>query len=527
MAVDSGKWYWEVTPTSMDGPGYRRGYIGVGDATRTGSNYGVNGYEGNTGYGQSTGSYGYWASNGNKYQGDGTNWSNTTSAYGDAYEPNDVIGVALDLDNGKIWFSKNGTWQASGDPVAGTNAAFTGVSGPKTPLIKAYRDTGVSFIANANFGQSSFAYTPPTGFNTLRTANLPEPAIGPNSATQSDEHFNTILWTGDGTNNRAITGVGFQPDFTWVKGRSAAEWNILYDAVRGANKALYSNDTTYDEQTTTNTFESFDTDGFTVSYNSAYSSVFTNKSGTTYVGWNWKGNGSGVSNTDGDVTSTVSANTDAGISICTFTTPSTGQGFTVGHGLGVAPDFLILRGLQTYRAWWVWHKDFSPTYYYLYLHATYGFSGLTQSTNAWNNAVPTSTVFSTRSDWQYGTNIPVVAYAFAEVEGFSKFGSYTGNGSADGPFIYTGFRPAFVMIKRTNAAENWAIIDGTRDPYNVATKFLRPDETSAETAGTAVNMDLLSNGFKLKSTDPKSNASGSTYIYMAFAEMPFKYSVGR
>ena len=170
IAVSSGKWYWEITPTQMDG---QRGYIGVGDATKTGSNYGLSSQEGGTGYGQSTGTYGYWGSNGNKYRGNGTDWYTDQTSYGNTYNDNDVIGIALDLDNGKLWFSKNGTWQASGDPVAGTNAAFTGVSGPKTPLIKAYRDTGVNFIAVANFGQRSFAYTPPSGFKNLNTFNLP------------------------------------------------------------------------------------------------------------------------------------------------------------------------------------------------------------------------------------------------------------------------------------------------------------------------------------------------------------------
>ena len=170
IAVTSGKWYWEITPTQMDG---QRGYIGVGDATKTGSNYGLSSQEGGTGYGQSTGTYGYWGSNGNKYRGNGTDWYTDQTSYGNTYNDNDVIGIALDLDNGKLWFSKNGTWQASGDPVAGTNAAFTGVSGPKTPLIKAYRDTGVNFIAVANFGQQPFAYTIPSGYKALNTFNLP------------------------------------------------------------------------------------------------------------------------------------------------------------------------------------------------------------------------------------------------------------------------------------------------------------------------------------------------------------------
>ncbi len=391
-------------------------------------------------------------------------------------------------------------------------------------------NTGVYNIMDLNFGQNGtfngrktaqgnsdengygdFYYTPPSGYLAVCSQNMPEPTIGPNSDTTSGENFNTVLWTGD-QSARTITGYGFQPDFLWTKSRSTAESHRLHDAVRGGNgTVLYElkSDSSTTDQGTDTQVSGFTTDGFTMTAGGNSPNV----TGRTYVGWGWKGNNSTSSNTDGDVTSTVSANTDAGISICTFTTPSTAQGFTVGHGLGVAPDFLILRGLQTYRAWWVWHKDFSPTYYYLYLHGSQAFSGLTQSTNAWNNAVPTSTVFSTRSDWQYGTNTPVVAYAFAEVEGFSKFGSYTGNGSSDGPFVYTGFRPAWVMIKRTDSANSWTIMDDKRDTYNYADSILWADLSDAEASGgTTTSEDFLSNGFKLRGAGGSINASGGSYI---------------
>jgi hypothetical protein len=354
---------------------------------------------------------------------------------------------------------------------------------------------------------------------------MPELTIGPNSATTSDENFHTVLYTGNGTaigsGGKTISDLEFQPDFTWIKNRDAADSHMLFDAVRGATKYLNSDISTNDETTDTESLTSFTSNGFTLGNN-----VAVNTNAEDYVAWNWKANGSGVTNNDGDVTSTVSVNNDAGVSLVKFTTPATGQGFTIGHGMDKAPDVLILRGLQTYRAWWFWHKDFSPSYYYLYLSDDYGFSGLTQSTNAWNNAVPTSTVFSTRSDWQFGTNVPVMAWCFAEVEGFSKFGSYTGNGSSDGPMIFTNFRPAWVMVKKTNAANDWAIWDGKRSPYNVAGRTLLADLPNAEYSGNYL-MDFLSNGFKLKNDVGISNDLGSTYIYMAFAENPFKYANAR
>jgi hypothetical protein len=506
----TGKWYFECTtsgPSTNGGVGLARDDVNL---KILGDNAQIVGYlTDNSRIGVQ-----FWASNGGVIDNTSGTYTSTTTAPWNVAWTTQTIGVAVDMDAGTVKFYKSnvlvGTYTPSG--------AFPGEY-DWIPCASSY-DGGQ--YKTFNFGANGFTYTPPTDHLALCTANLPEPTIGPNSATITDEVFAPILYTGNAT-SQSISTLDFQPDLTWIKNRDATDSHMLFDAVRGATKYLNVDLSNNDEATDAQSLSSFDSNGFSVGNN-----VAVNTNNENYVAWNWKANGSGVTNNDGDVTSTVSVNNDAGISIVEFTTPATAQGFTIGHGMDKAPDFLILRGLQTYQAWWVWHKDFSPTYYYLYLSGTAGFSGLTQSTNAWNNAVPTSTVFSTRSDWQFGTNIPVVGYAFAEVEGFSSFGSYTGNGSADGPFIYTGFRPAFIITKRTDTSGyGWVIMDAGRDQYNVADAWLYADSSSAEVSNSSTRIDFLSNGFKLRGDSSTQNASGGTYIYMAFAENPFKYSNAR
>jgi hypothetical protein len=458
------------------------------------------------------------------YYGDGGLYYPGAVSYGASYGAGDILGIAVDLDNDEITFYKNGVSQ-------GTITAYT------------LRDTeylfGNWFTVAAtvkvvfNFGQDStfggretaggnsdqngigdFKYAVPSGFLALCTANLPEPTIGPNSDTTSDENFNTVLWTGDGNSSRAITGVGFQPDFTWTKTRSATYGHVLYDAVRGGTAALFINTSTEQDPYANGVISSFDSDGFTVASGSS-SNVVVNQSGQNYVAWNWKGNGSGVTNNDGTVTSTVSVNQDAGFSIITY---PYGAG-SAGHGLGAIPDFLIYKERSpNTNSWYVWHKDLSGSDYFLYL----------DNTGAESN--PYGDIFNLTST-TFGSNLGLtgrtgVAYAFVEVESFSSFGKYTGNGSADGPFIYTGMRPAWILIKRTDASGNgWNLYDNKRDTYNVADAYIQPNTSGAE--GTFTTLDILSNGFKIRSTNSAYNTSGATYIYMAFAEMPFKYSVGR
>jgi hypothetical protein len=330
------------------------------------------------------------------------------------------------------------------------------------------------------------------------------------------------LYTGNGSSqsiNNAVNGVSFQPDLVWVKSRSNGTDNHLYDAVRGVNKALFSNAT--DAETTTNALSAFNSNGFTVDWNASYGG--TNTNAATYVGWNWKANGTAVTNTAGSITSQVSANTTAGFSVVTYT--GTGANATVGHGLGVAPSLLIVKQRNTTRDWPVWHISIANTQY-LSLNAT---DAVQTAATQWNSTTPTSTVFSIGTSGGVNQSAGTyVAYCFAAVAGYSAFGSYTGNGSTDGPFVYLGFRPRFVMFKKTNSTGSWAMFDSSRDSYNVASRDILADSSASEYNDASNNVDFLSNGFKLRSsTADNNNASGATYIYMAFAETVFKFANAR
>jgi hypothetical protein len=326
------------------------------------------------------------------------------------------------------------------------------------------------------------------------------------------------LYTGNGGTlaiSNAVNNIAFQPDLVWVKSRSAATDHKLTDSVRGTTKALISN-TTGAETTDTNGLTAFGTGGFTLGSDTVY-----NNSGATYVGWNWKANGSTVSNTSGSITSTVSANTTAGFSVVTYTGNGT-SGATIGHGLGATPSFIILKrrdGGSGY-SWYVQHTTLGPTKA-LFLDSTN--TGGT-SAGYWNNTAPTSTVFSVGNDTSLNANGGTyVAYCWATISGYSAFGSYAANGSSDGPFVYLGFRPRWLLLKATNSVDSWIIEDSSRDTYNVDTKYLQTNAADAE--GSTDLRDLLSNGFKPRST--AQNVSGSTYIYAAFAENPFTIARAR
>jgi hypothetical protein len=341
--------------------------------------------------------------------------------------------------------------------------------------------------------------------------------------------FHTLLWTGNGANNRALTNDAnagnFKPDWVWIKPRSAAEWHNVYDSSRGVNKGLYTN-STYQEESLSQTFESFDTNGFTVSYNSAYSSVFTNKNSTTYIAWQWKANGGSTSsNTDGTITSTVQANTDAGFSIVTWTGNESASA-TVGHGLGVAPDMWIAKRRNGTYNWQVYTSALAPI----------GSNNLILTLNSTAAAEQVSgTSFTSSSTFQPSSNAKrnsgnMIAYCFASKQGYSKVGSYIGNGFANGPFVYTGFKPAFVLVKNTSSAYDWRLLDSSRNTFNAADLLLMPNNNSAEfdgsTHGTNMGIDFVSNGFKLRTNYGGMNTSGHNFIYMAFAENPFVTSTG-
>jgi len=494
------------------------------------------------------GNLGYWSiHNGNAYAwgGDGQPDYLTLGLVPDAGISGGVVGFAIDLDSGKGWIRVNGTWILSGDPANGTNPIGSDIhtgngasaSGEYVIFSSGYISLNAYTRSILNCGQDStfsgrktagnysdqngigdFLYSVPSGFLALCTANLPEPTIGPNSATTSDENFDTILFN-KSTAPASITGLEFQPDIVWTKNIANAYHSILFDAVRGASSGgIYPSGSEYEDYFAVNSdLVSFDTNGFTIGSTSS-----TNVQLGSNVGWTWKVNGSGSSNSDGSITSTVSANTDSGVSIVTYA--GTSANATIGHGLGVAPKMVICKNRDVTTSWPVYHSGLSSAAYAMYFDIT---NAQGSFPTLWNSTAPTSSVFNvgTGGNQSNGGGYNYVAYCFAEVEGFSSFGSYTGNGSTDGPFIYTGFRPAFVIIRETGNTNNWMLFDDKRLGYNVDNKYMLIETPASEGAGGFI--DILSNGFKCRNTQVTTNRSSGNYIYMAFAENPFKYANAR
>ena len=488
IGVSSGKWYWEVTPTSLSA-GTQLGIAGVSAAFSSSTQIGAL----STGYS--------YIDSGHKY-GAGV----YTFSYGASFTTSDVIGVALDLDTGTLTFYKNGTSQGS---------AFTGLSGTFSPAISD-NSTSASSAFTFNFGQRPFAYTAPSGFKALCTTNLPEPTI-----KKGAEQFNVVTYTGNGGTN-FITGVGFGPGLTWIKSRSAATDHALYDTVRGVTKQLESNTTTI-ETTESTGLTSFGTDGFTVG-----SLAQLNTSGATYVGWNWKGGGTAVTNTQGTITSQVSANPSAGFSIVTYTGNLSSAGSsTVGHGLGVTPKMIVTKRRDNTSNWVVQFTSLGQNK--LLLLDTTDSTLDSVSLGGGTLPLPTSTTFGISYITGLGINNQThVGYVFAEIPGYSAFGSYTGNGSTDGPFVYLGFRPRFIIVKRTDnvSGGDWTLWDSSRNTFNIVNSRLYTNVNAEE--NTVNTYDFVSNGFKVRQVNGSTNnISSGTYIYAAFAENPFKYSLAR
>ena len=322
---------------------------------------------------------------------------------------------------------------------------------------------------------------------------------------KSTDYFNTKLYTGNG-GTQSITGVGFQSDFTWIKRRDTTNNHRVTDVIRGVTKEIYPDDPSA-QDTRTGGLTAFGSDGFTVGDSAGY-----NANSGTYASWNWKANGQGSSNTDGSINTTyTSVNTTAGFSISKYT--GTGSTATVGHGLGVTPKMIIFKNTSSSVDWRVYHEALGNTHR-LCLNDT---SASTDDDSAFNDTSPTSTVFTVggSSSTNAGT---MIAYCFAEKTGYSKFGSYTGNGNSNGTFVYTGFKPAFVMVKRTDNTNHFAIYDNKRNGFNDENNYLRAEGNYAEGNETWGDLDILSNGFKPKANDGMHNASGGTYIYMAFGQ---------
>ncbi len=490
----------------------------------------------------------------------------------------DVLGIAVDGATGKVWFHRNGTYFKSpstnnsgttGNPSAGsneigtvTNTTAINPSGNLFFFLTGNSSTDNLFI---NFGQDStfagnksagsetdangeglFQYAVPTDYVCLHSGNMSDPAIGPAQSSQADDYFNTVLYTGNGS-TQSITGVGFQPDWSWLKARDGAgsgRQHMLFDSLRGATKDLNSHNTSA-EATVSTSLTSFDSDGFSIG---ADSDVNTNAE--SFVSWNWNAGGAPTANNSagngatptagsvkidgsnlgsalaGSLAATkLSANTTAGFSVVTWTAAS--DSGTVAHGLTSAPEMIIAKPLGDGTNWYVMHTPGAvvPASNVLNLDSTA--AAFNPGVNHFDDTYPTSTVFS------FGgylgddlSNDDKVAYCFHSVEGYSKIGSYTGNGNADGTFVYTGFRPAWIMVKQSSGGSTgWLIYDTARDTFNEADAVLQAHVTTAEV--TAADIDIVSNGWKFRTNDSAVNGSSATYIYLAFAEAPFKFANAR
>jgi hypothetical protein len=451
------------------------------------------------------------------YHGDGAIYTNAAwSTFGTAFVVGDTLMMAWDCVNKKVWWGKNSTWINSGNPSGGTNAAFT-LSG--TQWMPSFRAC-LGFIL-CNFGQGGqsgltynaasggrFKYAPPAGFKALSTANLSAPAI-----KKPTQHFNAVTWTGDGTTNKSITGVGFSSNLIWTKKRTGSTGlaHGLVDTERGTSKILFSNQTSAED--TSSGILSIGADGFNVS--SSYNSGMVNESGQSIVAWCWK-SGSG-----------------SGFDIQTFDTAATGANQVFNHSLGAVPQMIIIKSRNLGSDhWYVYHSAVGAGSY-LTLDTS---NASTAYANVWGNTAPTATQFTLGTSWS--AVYSYVAYLWAEVPGFSKFGSYSGNGvNQNGPFVYCGFKPRWILIKRADAASStidsaWAIYDSARNPYNDnSAKWLSASSSiadcTANTATQSLGLDILSNGFKVLGDYGSDNAAGGTYIFAAFAEAPFKYATAR
>ena len=616
----SGKWYVEFSK-------YGNGAVQAISVTR--ANKDISGYDGALGLADMV----QYVSNGelgNRSRGSTSNataWSNDADI---------VVAIAIDMDNGAVYFARANTWQNSGDPTSGsskTGAMGTDIktdnNGDHVIAAQGYNGSD-SYGMYVNFGQRAFTYTPPTGYEKLSSANLSDPTI-----LLPNKHFDNLLWTGNGSDGHAITGLDFQPDWVWIKSRSVGVAHFIVDSLRmsGTDHYKLNSGANSAESDGSTRFTSIDSNGFTL----PSGGTFTNGNGSTYVGWNWNagdtdgktytvtvvsdsgnkyrfdgfgtsavtldlaeggtyifnypsahpfrfsttsdgthGGGSeyttgvtvlsstsvqivvaasapqlyyfctihsgmggaintnsslGSSNFDGTIQSVAKVNALAGFSILKYT--GTGSAGTIGHGLGVKPDVMITKRRDGSGEWTIYHKDLdhasSTSHRVIRLNTT---AAQTGSSTAYYGNDPTSTVqhLAAYTD-SNGSNETYVAYVFSGVAGYSKFGSYTGNGNADGTFVFTGFRPALIILKATNSARNWVLMDNKRSAVSGANQndyTLEANNSNTEnTAGAVGSIDMLSNGFKFRGSAADSNGSGNTYIYLAFAEAPFKNSRAR
>lgn len=418
----------------------------------------------------------------------------------------DILKLAYDAGTGEVWLGVNEYWITSS--YARQTSFPSTATGTVTTPVKV-QAVFYNIDGSFNFGQRAWDYTAPTNYQPIVDTLLPAPVVAkPNTV------MDVVLYTGTGAALTPTSSLGFNPDWIWIKSRSAATDHALYDVVRGAQARLESN-TTDAEVTTDGGVTAFNSAGFTLG-----TLAQVNTSSATYAAWCWGAGTSTVSNTAGSITSQVRANASAGFSIATFNMSSAGT-YTVGHGLGVAPEFIITksRGPNTFY-WRIYHKTLGTSQCLQFDNGA-----AATSSNIWSSTSPSSTVFGIVSGQTQPANDNIVAYCFAPVVGYSSFGSYVGNGSSDGVFVYTGFRPRFILIKRSSGIGDWAIYDSVRLTYNESNVQLYADTSGAEIVDDP--LDILSNGFKIRGTGSGFNASSNTYVYAAFAENPFQYARAR
>jgi hypothetical protein len=483
------------------------------------------------------------------------------------YGSGDSVMIAYDLDGTtkKMWVGYEGTWYNNGDPATGTNPTYTFTSSADSwkfwaESVASSTNTNRSTV-NIDFGQG-FQYQIPAGYKMVAASNLPDFTPTVTDDTPQD-YFKAVIWSGNNDSVRDIP-TGFQPDLVWVKQRNEVINPTIQDSVRGAGNMLFTDVTAQQNTSTTyGQITDFKTTAFEVTLGSDATYDNYNKSGGTYVAWCWKSGGSpsatddgtGVSgsaklvDTSGAASSTtcksfkdaavtagasnvicpskMSINQAAGFSITKFTSPSTADVyFTVPHGLSSAPDMVIQKETNSTGSWPTYHSSVvDHTDKVLLLDSTNGLTTLTNY-NVWGSHLVDENAVGFRTNMSFDAGSEVIMYCWHSVEGYSKFGSYTGNGSADGPMVYCGFRPAFVMLKRTDTSGNWTMVDASRDPYNQVDRYVFANESNAEATYNGV-ADFLSNGFKVRNANSGENATNGTYIFMAFAEQPFKFSNAR
>ena len=506
FGVTSGKWYWEVTMNSNEPE------IGIAHFKMPLSNKSVS----VAGDGQIalivTGADGN--SNFLRVNGSTTSGSGISGQSGPG-----TIGIALDMDNKKIWFTNtSGNYFNSGNPVTGNNPAVDFSStghypAGVTPFISLYQ--GADIQTSINFGQRAFGYTAPEGYKTLSSQNLRDHLITSNTPILNPkEHFAAVTYTGAQSSTN-VTGLLFEPDMIWIKSRTQLYNAYIFDRLRGFGNNLIPNSNAAENSggSDATALGGTHSSGFFMSSSSGVSDTY--QAPNNYVAWCWKAGGAAVTNNDGNTTSQVSVNREAGFSIVTYA--GTGQPRTIGHGLGKKPAWIMSKSRDSTDDWMVWHQNIHTSNIGNYSIALNSTGGRDNASQYWYDSEPTSTVF-TRGNYSSGDDM--IAYCWAEIPGYSKFGNYTGNGNSNGPFIHLGFRPAWFMLRRVDSGDNWIVKDSARNTTNDVYFNLNPNSNGVQngSAGNVTTADFVSNGFKLRGSDSGVNSNGADFVFMAFAE---------